>query len=628
MTDEPGSADPHSALYAEIENRFGILPNFFRQASESPSVTHNLWAFAKVGYLDNPLPSLFKERLFVYISRFCDVRYCIARHVGFLIGLGRPSGDSSCGIETVDQAIHLLRRRFPRGEEIQQSIEILSVVATPLTEIPASETQTEEALFACATHVFLQTPQSPMCLEALERVFDPDMFQHFLVFLAFVRTAHFWTKVHPELKIEDDLSDVFAMHEELAECVLNDPEAGTCEVSQVMLDELTALRRERDLREQLEQAIERLRDADRRKDVFLATLAHELRNPLAPIRMGLEVMKLAKDDAETLEEVRTTMEQQTKQLTSLVDDLLDVSRITTGKFQLRKSRIDLADVIRSAVDATLPLMEESNHELSVSLPQDTITLEGDPNRLAQVVSNLLNNAAKYSPPGSRIELTVQKKATTAIVSVRDYGLGIAPERQADIFNMFSQIEPLEDRVQQGLGIGLTLSQTLVEMHDGTISVESDGKDHGSRFSVQLPTCPPDLDPDEPSVDEIDEHKRKVLIVDDNKDAASLLSMSVKLLGNEVRVAGDGQQGLEISAEFQPEVVLMDIRMPKLNGYEAARLIREQEWGKHITLIALTGSGQEEDRKKAHEAGFDHHLTKPAEPAMLKKLLSQVQRPKT
>lgn len=373
---------------------------------------------------------------------------------------------------------------------------------------------------------------------------------------------------------------------------------------------------------------EALRDADRRKDEFLATLAHELRNPLAPIRTGLEVMKLAKDDPATVEEARTTMERQTQQLITLVDDLLDVSRITQGKLELRKCRVRLSDVLRSAVEASKPFIVEAGHDLTISVPEHPIYLDADPHRLAQVVSNLLNNAAKYTPEGGRIRLSAQRHGSEVGVSVKDNGIGIPAEMLDRIFEMFAQIDRLMERAYTGLGIGLTLVKSLVEMHGGRIEVHSDGRNRGSEFRVRLPileempVSEPGRSP--PTTVANADSRRRVLVVDDNKAAADMLGTVVKMLGNEVRTAGDGQQGIEVAAEFLPNVILMDLGMPKMNGYQAARHIRQQPWGEKMMLVALTGWGQDEDKQRTKEAGFDHHLVKPAEPAELQRLLSMAQ----
>ncbi|MGE0610167.1 MAG: PAS domain-containing protein, partial [Pirellulales bacterium] len=369
----------------------------------------------------------------------------------------------------------------------------------------------------------------------------------------------------------------------------------------------------------------RLSEADRRKDVFLATLAHELRNPLAPIRTGLEVMKLAKDDPVMMEEVRGTMERQAQQMVRLIDDLLEVSRITQGKLELRKCQVSLAEVVRNAVEASQPFVQESNHQLRVTLPPAPILLDADPHRLAQVLANLLNNAAKYTPAGGHIELIAQPQGNEVMVTVKDNGIGIPPELQGGIFEMFSQIDRSLETGYKGLGIGLTLVKRLVEMHGGKVEVHSGGKNQGSEFAVSLPVLPPSVaEPERPPVAEnAKPAKLRVLVVDDNADAATTLGMVVKMLGNEVRTAGDGLQGVELAQQFQPHVVLMDIGMPRMNGYEASKAIRQQPWGQAMMLVALTGWGQDDDRQKALDAGFNHHLVKPAEPSELQRIFAQL-----
>ncbi|MFH5805518.1 PAS domain S-box protein [Alienimonas sp. DA493] len=385
----------------------------------------------------------------------------------------------------------------------------------------------------------------------------------------------------------------------------------------------------------------RLSEADRRKDEFLATLAHELRNPLAPIRSGLEVLRLAGDAPDAVATVRETMERQTRQMTRLIDDLLDISRITRGKLQLRRGRVELAEVVRSAVEAVRPALDEARHEFTLSLPEDPVPLDADAARLAQVFSNLLGNAIKYTPPGGRLSLTAaveprpgeretgerETGAGEVVVSVRDNGLGIPAEKRESIFGMFTQLD--RDGGEEGyagLGIGLTMVKSLVELHGGEVSVHSGGAGRGSEFRVRLPLPgPPPRRRSEPERDEAGEpaagRKRRVLVVDDNRAAARMLGMVVKMLGHEVRTAHDGQEAISVAAEFRPALVLMDLGMPNLNGYEAARRIREEPWGRDMMLAALTGWGQQEDRRRTAEAGFDRHLVKPAEPAALRELFA-------
>lgn len=369
--------------------------------------------------------------------------------------------------------------------------------------------------------------------------------------------------------------------------------------------------------------IRELRDADRRKDEFLATLAHELRNPLAPIRNSLHVMRLAADDPGALEQARMMMERQLGQMVRLIDDLLDVSRITRGKLDLRKERVDLAAVIGSAVDTTRPLIESSGHALTITLPPQPVFLDGDPIRLAQVFSNLLNNAAKYMDRGGHIWITAVRNGAEIVVTVRDAGIGIPAEALPTIFDMFAQVDRSLEKSQGGLGIGLTLVKRLVEMHGGTVEARSAGVGKGSEFVARLPIV---VSHNGAHATRQDDARKgaalgcRILIADDNRDAAESMSMVLRLMGNEVRTVHDGVQAIEEAAAFRPDVLLLDIGMPRMNGYDVARRVRAQRWGGDMILVALTGWGQDDDKRKAIEAGFDQHFTKPVNPGVLEKLV--------
>ncbi len=404
---------------------------------------------------------------------------------------------------------------------------------------------------------------------------------------------------------------------------LHDTEGKLLGFMKVMRDQT----KRKETEDELRKAAAELSDADRRKDEFLATLAHELRNPLAPIRTGLEVMKLLRDDPVQMEQIRSTMERQAQQMVRLIDDLLEMSRITQGKLELRKCHVVLADVIQSAVEAVQPFIDEAGHELSVKLPEQLLLLDADPNRLAQVFSNLLNNSAKYTPDGGRILLSAERQGNDVIVSVKDNGIGIPPDKLDLVFEMFAQIQGPIEKGYTGLGIGLTLVKSLVEMHGGQVKVYSDESSPGSECKVRLPLLVdgPVAKPLDPSSEETNSTIRcRVLVVDDNKAAADMLSLVVKMLGHEVRTAGDGQEGVEMAESFAPDMVLMDIGMPRMDGYEAARYIRKQSWGQRMMLVALTGWGQEDDKRRTLIAGFDHHLVKPAEPTDLRRLLNEIQ----
>jgi signal transduction histidine kinase len=372
-----------------------------------------------------------------------------------------------------------------------------------------------------------------------------------------------------------------------------------------------------------ERAEEALREADRHRTHFLAMLAHELRNPLAPIRNAVEILRRAGGDEQKVRSVTEMMQRQVGQMVRLVDDLLDVSRISRDKINLRKEPIELASVVHHAVEAARPDCESRDQKLTVTLPPQPTYLNGDPIRLAQVVGNLLSNASKFTEKGGRIQLTVERVGKEAVIRVRDTGLGIAAEQLLRIFEIFTQVDTSLERSRDGLGIGLTLVKTLVEMHGGTVEARSAGIGQGSEFVVRLPVLSrplPPLPPEPSNVKPVAPVQRRILVVDDNPDAAESLAMLLKLSDHEVHIAQDGLEAVEVAAKLQPDVILLDIGLPRLNGYDAARRIREQQRDKGLVLVALSGWGQAEDRRRSEEAGFDAHLVKPVDLGALSNLL--------
>jgi signal transduction histidine kinase/DNA-binding response OmpR family regulator len=372
--------------------------------------------------------------------------------------------------------------------------------------------------------------------------------------------------------------------------------------------------------------MDELRETDRRKDEFLATLAHELRNPLAPIRNALHIMRLDADET-TIAQAHAMMERQLGHMVRLIDDLLDLSRITRGKLELRKEPVDLAAVIANAVETARPLIEAAGHELSVSLATAVGPIEADAVRLAQVVSNLLSNAAKYTDRGGRIVLTTRRGEREVAISVRDSGIGIPPESLPTVFDMFMQVDRSSDRSQGGLGIGLTLVKNLVEMHGGRVEAKSDGAGKGSEFIVHLPfasaATTPAVARESASPGKETSGCRRVLVADDNADAAFSMAAMLRLMGHDVRIVRNGAHALEEAARFRPDVALLDIGMPVMNGYEVARRIRRERWGGAVVLAALTGWGQDEDKRRAAEAGFDAHFTKPVDPNDIETLIARL-----
>ncbi|MCE3284256.1 MAG: putative histidine kinase, hybrid, partial [Steroidobacteraceae bacterium] len=379
------------------------------------------------------------------------------------------------------------------------------------------------------------------------------------------------------------------------------------------------------------EAEEALREADRKKDRFIATLAHELRNPLAPIRSAADLLGSRQAGAAEIGWARQVIQRQVTHMSALLDDLLDVARITRGKLELRRQWMRLDAIVDTAVEVARPLIDVRQHRLVVDVARPVPMLDVDPVRLAQVISNLLTNAARYSDPGGEITLTARTRGAVVDITVRDTGIGIPPESLERVFQMFEQVEGTGGRSEGGLGIGLSLVKGLVELHGGTVAAHSAGPGHGSEFTVTLPCVPTSEDPSMPAeirVSAAEPAGRRILLVDDNRDAADSLALLLGLEGHDVRVAYAGRPAIEVAHEFRPEVAVLDLGLPDLSGYDVARLLRQDPALGRIELIALTGWGQEEHRKRALEAGFDHHVTKPVDLEHLARLLQSPSPPAT
>ena len=768
----------------EVADRFGVLPNFFCSADAAPGLVEELWKFAKSAYLDSPLPSLFKERLFVHLSRFCEIRYCIVRHVGFLIGQGRPAGDADAGPETVEQVIEMLRRPLPEGPALTKVLERLERVSLG-GRLPEPRTECETDLFDALTIMFLSPRDTARARAAVRAAVGDATFELLVAYLAFIRTAHYWTEMHPELTYEPDMAEILRGYGELADLLLDTSEAELVQGGVRLRETLNHLKRVevalqesesrhafllrlgdalrllvdpmaiqeeasrllgerlltdrayyaeideaqgyilvernfvragvssmvgryslcdfnwvgptfrmggpvvvadtrtsplipdadrpavaavgvgafvaaplirdgrlvaalcvsdlsprawtpeevelvKETAERTWEAIERaraeeqLREANARKDEFLAMLAHELRNPLAPIRTGLELIRRGGDTVVAVERVRGMMERQVGHMVRLIDDLLDVSRITSGKIVLQREPTLLGSLVRSAVEANRAAMAAKRIELRVELPQDDCVIDVDPTRFVQILSNLLHNAAKFTNNDGSvcISATITQPKSDAMpqvsISVVDSGIGISPELLPRVFDLFTQGETRSS--QPGLGIGLALARRLVELHGGRLDARSEGHGRGSEFVIQLPLATTQ------SVSAIERRadeqrlERRILVIDDNQDAANATAMLVEEMGGDARVAYDGESALEMLQEYQPEVILLDIGMRGLDGYETCQRIR-RVLGNRVLLVALTGFGQEQDKEKATRAGFDAHLTKPADGAALAGILA-------
>jgi signal transduction histidine kinase len=375
-------------------------------------------------------------------------------------------------------------------------------------------------------------------------------------------------------------------------------------------------------RDELKSYADALMEADKRKNEFLAVLAHELRNPLAPLRNGLQIMQMS-SDTQTHEDIRAMMDRQVTHLVRLIDDLLDVSRVSRGKIDLRKDQVTVQTAVQAAIEASRPSIESGAHALVVDMPEDPLWLYADLTRISQVVSNLLNNAAKYTPDGGHIKVSVHKDDGAVAISVSDNGLGIPQEMLSEVFELFTQVEN-GARSRGGLGIGLALARQLVEMHNGSIHADSSGVGEGSTFTVRLPLHENvvRMVVDERQ-DTMETLPLKVLIVDDNASSAETTGQMLAMIGHETTVAHDGLMALEIARKIRPDVIMLDIGLPGMSGYDVCRTLRQDQVFKKTMLIAQTGWGQERDRQKSFEAGFDHHMTKPVNFHELSSLLASV-----
>lgn len=377
----------------------------------------------------------------------------------------------------------------------------------------------------------------------------------------------------------------------------------------------------------LAEQAEQLKSADRRKDEFLATLAHELRNPLAPIRTGLDLLGKSRD-AQSRERALQIMDRQLKHMVRLIDDLLDVSRITQGRLELKRARIELGTVLDAAIEASRPHIERNQHQLVVNIDNPALCLDADLTRMAQVVSNLLHNASKYTPTRGVIEISTSQQGAFAVVEVTDNGIGIPEAQLSEVFEMFSQVNRTMERSQGGLGIGLALVRKLVEMHGGSVEARSGGPGHGSTFTLRLPIADATQYSEEVAprqAQALQSLKRRVLVVDDNEDAADMLALMLQQAEYDTSLANDGPSALAAVEAFAPDVVILDIGLPGMSGYDVARALRRKQGKEHLELIALTGWGSREDKQNALDAGFDVHLTKPVEADLLYRALAELER---
>ena len=480
---------PHNEFEAEVAGRFGMLPNFFRSAQAAPELIQQLWGFAKAGYLDNPMPSVFKERLFVWLSRFCPMRYCIVRHVGFLLGHshGRAAGDTAAAPQTIDEIVGLLRRPSPWQREMEEVYVLLERLTAPIDTWPGAGTELEDAIFACAAVIFVEPARSDRARRALVHAVGLRRFEFFSGCLAFIRTAHYWTMLHPEIETEEDMQLLMRGHEDLARLLLEDPEADRCEMGERLFEELTSLR-ELHERQELERAKQALEEKDRQKDQFIAVIAHELRNPLGAIRWATDAISLVQMPDPGTAQLVERLDRQITAMARMLDDLQDVSRTALGKVSVRLERVALPELLADVLNEQQPRAQQAGLQVIAQFPDQVCFVKADRVRLRQILDNLLANAIKFTPAGGTVELSLAQEAGHAVVTVRDSGVGFDEEFADKLFDPFTQAEQGPDRRVGGLGLGLAIARRLAKLQGASLSAASAGVNRGATFTLRIPVA--------------------------------------------------------------------------------------------------------------------------------------------
>jgi len=601
-----------STLADDVVRRFGILPNFFKSASAAPELLEQLWGFAKAAYLDNPMPSVFKERLFVWLSRFCPMRYCIVRHVGFLLGEhhGRPAGDVSAAGQTIAEVLALLRRPSPWTRDMAPVYASLLAAPSRIDVWPAAGSTMEDAIFACAAIMFVAPARSESARHALVHTLGPREYELFSSCLAFIRTAHYWTMLHPEIELEDDMIALMREREDFARLLLEDPEAGRCETSERLFAELTHLR-ELNERQELEKAKQGLEEKDRQKDQFIAMLAHELRNPLAAIRTAAYTLRLLKLQDERAAPIVERVARQSMAIARMLEDLLDASRIAFGKVSVQLETLDLRSLLADAIEEQVMNARHAGLQLSAQITESACFVHSDRMRLRQIVDNLLSNAIKFTPVGGMVSVTLALENDSAVILLRDSGIGFDSTFAERLFEPFVQHKRAREQSSDGLGLGLAIAARLASLLGGSLMAMSPGVGLGAMFTLTLPVVAPvnDIRIEDGAPGGL--VSKIILLVEDDRDLAEGVAELLILEGASVRIAHDGPAAMKCALEIIPDLIVCDLGLPgDMDGYGVARACRADPLLQHVRLVAASGYSSTGNLADARAAGFDSFLVKP------------------
>jgi signal transduction histidine kinase/ActR/RegA family two-component response regulator len=608
----------------EVKSRFGVLPNFFCATPDTLEPVQHLWFFAKAAYLENPLPSLFKERLLVHLSRFCPARYCIVRHAGFLLGYGYASGDKNAKAQTIQEVISLLRYPSPSTDNVQSALALLFALPVPFAELPEAGDRNEIALFQAISAIFINPNRSEQPRNALHHAVGGQRSELILSLMSFVRAATMWTLMHPEICIEDDMDKLLAQQDELTTLLLTHEDSERSEIGQRLYSELQTLRREKEQRDESVAAIRLLEERDVEKDKFIAMLGHELRNPMAAITAVSEMFRMVNTTDDRLRNASNILHRQTQALARMLDDLLDVTTLSSGKASINKSPLPVAEVLSNVVLDFEPQLKAKGLTLTLELPNSQTTVQADRSRLAQLFENIFANALQFTNAPGNVAVSAHVDDKQVTVGFTDSGAGFESKFATAIFEPFVQA-PQDPRRKPGrLGLGLAIAKKIAELHDGTLQASSPGVGKGGTFTLTLPLWAAQQQTVSNSKSEATPAgaRPRVLVVEDNRDFSQLFRDMLQIMGCDTDVASSARSGLDIARESMPDMIFCDIGLPgDMDGFDFARAVRADQELAHIPLVAVSGYTSPEDRQRAVSAGFDRICAKPVKFADISEALA-------
>jgi signal transduction histidine kinase/CheY-like chemotaxis protein len=605
----PPSPHSESSLEQQIRSRFGLLPNSFRCSPEAPESAQQLWAYAQAAYLDNPLPSLFKERLFAYLSRFIATRYCLLRHTGFLLGKGHIAGDPQVAAQNLSEVVSLLGYAPPGPIEVQTAQKTALALPATLSSLPSVSGPAELTIFHLVAGLFFDMAGSEQSRDALRHAIGTRNMELVFGLTGFIRAEHAWVKLHSEIVPDDDLEALLMEHHELGDLLATGPLLARGQINQELYGELQSLRRDKQHRAELLQAKKELEERDKQKDKFIAMLGHELRNPVAAISAVSEMFQMVNATDNRLRNAGNILHRQTQALGRMLDDLLDVSTFAFGKVFVTKSPLAIDELLGGVLRDFEPQLKASGLTLKVDLNSASAHVLADRTRLSQAIENILTNALQFTSAPGTISVTSRVERKQVVVTVSDSGTGFDPAFADTILEPFAQAPQDLGRKRGGLGLGLAIAKLIADLHDGVLEASSAGIGKGATLKLSLPLSSKATG--ETSGKVAPSSRIRVLVVEDNRDFAQLFRDMLQIMGCDPEVGTTAQAGLEIAQKSIPDMIFCDIGLPgDMDGFGFARAVRADDRLAHIPLIAVSGYTSSGDKQRAIDAGFDRVCPKP------------------